>query len=359
MHQTMARVWRGDSPYLRWLMYPLLITLSLINRIILSVREYMYRTNIFKTQEAPIPVISVGNISLGGTGKTPVVEKLSLWLKEQGCNPVIISRGYRREKKGVFQVDPRSETPRTAGDEAFMLARKTGVPVIVGVDRGEAIALGIRSVNAGVAILDDGFQRRDIVKDVEIVVMNGSLAPESLALFPLGSLREPVERVRNADVVLVNKGKPSDGLGPSNGLDPVMEGIPSFPIRHRPLHLVHMKGQRIGHYRYLKGKRIIAFSGLGDNESFFGLLEELGATIISRVPFPDHNGYTEKDLDRILSRGPVDMIVTTEKDAVKIECLKYPDNLFYLTIEMEIGDEERLFQTVLRKIEGKLCQIKC
>ena len=120
-----------------------------------------------------------------------------------------------------------------------------------------------------------------------------------------------------------------------------------------------MKGQRIGHYRYLKGKRIIAFSGLGDNESFFGLLEELGATIISRVPFPDHNGYTEKDLDRILSRGPVDMIVTTEKDAVKIECLKYPDNLFYLTIEMEIGDEERLFQTVLRKIEGKLCQIKC
>jgi len=347
MRNTVIRVWKGELPFVRQLLLPLLYFASLIYGVCLKAREAMYRNGFMKINEMAIPVVSVGNITLGGTGKTPVVEKISRRLKEEGFSPAIITRGYGREKRGIFPVNTREHVARDVGDEAYMLARKNPIPVVVGSDRAGAVQLAMERFGADVAILDDGFQRRDIRKDLEILILSGSDAGAGKALFPLGSLREPITRVKDADVVLVSKDEAA-GERP-----PFMRNKPAFRVKFRPLHLFHMKENLIGHYRYLEGKRVLAFSGLGDNESFFSLLGNLGARVVRTISFADHHRYTEKDMDDLRACADAEMLVTTEKDAVKIQELEYPQQLFYLAVEMEIEGEERLFQLIREKIERK------
>ena len=246
MREVIIRAWKGEPAWLRRVLYPLLLAASMTYSACLMVRELLYRRGCMKVSHMPIPVISVGNITLGGTGKTPVVERLSLRLKEGGFSPAIVTRGYRRRKEGIFQVNARKDSALDVGDEAFMLSRKTGVPVIVGADRAQAIRLGMKEQRINVAILDDGFQRRDIGKDIEILVLKGGEAAGGLdrRLFPLGSLREPLERVRDADIIVVNKGEP-DGETRK-----MIASLPVFPMSYRPLHLVHMRRNRIGSYPY-------------------------------------------------------------------------------------------------------------
>jgi len=344
MGNTIVRVWNGDAKFIRWVLYIPLAFFSYLYQIGLYAREYMYRSGLIKTERAVIPVISVGNISLGGTGKTPVVERLSKRLKEEGLNPGIITRGYKRKKKGIFSVDTKNDTAHNVGDEAFMLAKRTNIPVFVGKDRLAAIEYGIGSSGIDIAILDDGFQVRNLAKDVELLILNGSESLEKHELFPLGPYREPLVRIRDSHVILVNKGT----------LDKsalyFTRAIPKFHIRYKPLHLYNMKRNLIAHYLFLKGKCVVAFSGLGDNRSFFNLLRDIGADIVHEISFPDHHRYTEKDLRKCSSGKAIDCVITTEKDAVKIAHMNVPENLFYLSIEAVIEDEKKLMAFLLKKI---------
>jgi tetraacyldisaccharide 4'-kinase len=344
MRNTIIRVWNGEAKFIRWVLYIPLAFFSYLYQIGLYAREYMYKSGLMKTERAVIPVISVGNIALGGTGKTPVVEKLSKRLKEEGLNPGIITRGYKRKKKGIFSVDIKNDTVQNVGDEAFMLAKRTNIPVVVGKDRLAAIEYGIGSSGIDIAILDDGFQVKKLAKDIELLILKGSESFEKHELFPLGPYREPLARIRDSHAVLVNKGN----LDKSTLY--FTHTIPKFHIRYKPLHLYNMKRNLIAHYRFLKGKRIVAFSGLGDNHSFFNLLRDIGADIVHEISFPDHHRYTEKDLRKCSSREGIDCIVTTEKDAVKIAYMDLPEDLFYLSIEAVIEDEKRLIAFLLKKI---------
>jgi tetraacyldisaccharide 4'-kinase len=344
MRKTILRVWKGDAPYLRLLMLPLLLPLSIGFRAVLAARGFMYERGFLKVTRVPIPIISVGNITLGGTGKTPLVEWLAQRLTEAGFRPGIVLRGYKRERPGTFTVDPETESARSAGDEAYMLARRVPVPVIVGADRAKAIEVGMEEGAIDVALLDDGFQRKNLHKDLDILLLSGATGKESGRLFPLGSLREPIDCVRKADVVVVNKGELEEGTRR------LVAGIPVFRMRYRPLHLYNLKRDLAGHFGFIKGRRTLAFSGLGDNESFFGLLESLGADLVDRISFPDHHDYSAEDMLQLASRRGVDIIVTTEKDAVKVKALPYPGNLFYLAIAVEIEGEERLFDIVRSRI---------
>ncbi|MHB8109018.1 MAG: tetraacyldisaccharide 4'-kinase [Syntrophorhabdaceae bacterium] len=328
----------------RWFLYIPLAFISYLYHIALFAREFMYRTGIMKTHSAPIPVISVGNITLGGTGKTPVVERLSRRFKDKGYNPGIITRGYMRKKSGTFAVDVKNDSARTAGDEAFMLARKTRVPVIVGKDRLTAIECGIENCHIDVAILDDGFQVRDLKKDADILILNGRESLGRQELFPLGPYREPIARVRASDTILVSKSEPD------RATVYFTRGIPRFQVRHKPVHLYNIKQNAIAHYNYLKGKKIHAFAALGDNRSFFDLLRQIGANIISETSYPDHHRYTQRDINKMEIAGDAECIVTTEKDAVKLLDLELPDNLFYLSIEARIEDEDTLMELLLKKI---------
>jgi tetraacyldisaccharide 4'-kinase len=203
----MTRIWRNEAPLARGVLFVPLFLLSLLYRAALAARDAGGALGFGKAEGADIPVISVGNLSMGGTGKTTVVERLSRELKARGFHPGIVMLGYRKKKKGAFAVDGRRDTAEDAGDEAVMLARRTMLPVLVGKRRIVSIRRGVRDFGIDVAIFDDGFQVRNVRKDVETVILAGRQPPSALHLFPLGFLREPLEKVRKADIIFVTKGE--------------------------------------------------------------------------------------------------------------------------------------------------------
>lgn len=343
MRRMMVRVWNGQAPVLRGFLFLPLLVLSGLYWMALVARESLYRRGLLGTDKAAIPVVSVGNISLGGTGKTTVVERLSRELKSRGLRPGIIMRGYKKKRAGAFAVDPKKDTAESAGDEAAMLAKRTMLPVLVGKKRKEGIERGIREFGIDIAIFDDGYQVRNVHKDVEVLVLSGQAGEDSMHLFPLGFLRDPLEMVKKADVLLVNKGELTGRVKEAAA------GIPAFQVRYRPLYLYSLKRRAMTDYRYVRGKKTLAFSGLGDNGSFFNLLRDIGADLVRTVEFPDHHRYSPKDLKRLYSWDDAEIFVTTEKDAVKIEHMEVEDNLFYLSIEAQIEDETTLIDLVLSK----------
>jgi tetraacyldisaccharide 4'-kinase len=179
---------------------------------------------------------------------------------------------------------------------------------------------------------------------MELLVLKGNGPLKNHQLFPLGPYREPLARVRSSHAVLVNKGNLDKDMLNFTG------AIPTFNIRYKPLHLYNVKRNLIAHYDFLRGKRVAAFCGLGDNHSFFSLLKDIGAHVSHEIHFPDHHRYTEMDLKKCASFADTDCIVTTEKDAVKIAHMDIPENLFYLSIEAVIEDEKKLMELLLTKI---------
>ncbi len=348
MRDTIVRVWRGEAQTLRLILYIPLLLLSALYRLCLVVRECSYRKGLLRIEKARIPVISVGNITLGGTGKTPIVDIISRRLKEKGFNPGIITRGYMRKRQGTFHVDAGKDTAEEVGDEAMMLAKRSKVPVIVGTSRVRAINKGIEMFNIDTAILDDGFQLRNIKKDMDILVLNGRQGAAAGCLFPLGPYREPEERVGEADVILVNKGEPGSRMQCHAG------PIPTFRVAYKPAYLYDMRNDRFAHYNFIAGKRVLAFCGLGDNQSFFDLLNDLGAEVVHAISYPDHHVYTERDIEKCASFRDVHCMVTTEKDAVKLVRMKLPENLFYISIDVVIEEEERFLELITDRIS--LCR---
>ncbi len=341
----MTRIWRGEAKRARLLLFAPLFVVSFLYGLAVKATERRWRQKADMIDRAPIPVISVGNITVGGSGKTPVVEKLAHRLQAKGYRPCIILRGYRRKKKGVFSVDLQKDTHETAGDEAYMLAKRTRLPVVVGKRRIEAIDEGISRFGATVALLDDGYQVKNLKKDLEILVLNASTV-QNPDLFPLGPLREPLDAVGRADIMLVNKGEPDDTI-----LD-LAAGIPLFRVNYRPLHLFCMHHESMVHHGFLRGKRVLAFCGLGDNKPFFNLLRTLGAIVVREAEFEDHHHYTMADVVKLRASTDIDMMVTTEKDAVKLETMDIPENLFYLAIEAVIEREAELVDLIVNRLQG-------
>lgn len=308
------------------------------------VRGALYRSGLLRVQRVSIPVVSVGNISMGGTGKTTVVEKLCRELQGRGFKPGIITRGYRRRKSGTFVVDPRTDSAQSAGDEAFMLARRTMLPVIVGKNRAEAVTRGMQESGIDIAVLDDGFQVRDLYKDVEVLVANGKEHDDALHLFPLGFLREPLPAARRADMLIVNNGELHERM------KPYASAVPVFRMKYRPLHLHNIRQEAAVDFRAVNGKRVVGFAGLGDNSAFFALLRQLGADLIAAVEFDDHHRYGNGDMRRLAAFQDAEMVVTTEKDAVKLDRGRAMDNLFYLAVEAQIEEEQTLVELVQNKV---------
>ncbi len=346
MGSAIVKLWNGELRGLsRWAIYIPLSLLAFIYKGIISLREWAYEKGIIKTEEMGIYVISVGNLALGGTGKTSVVERLSFLLKEKGMRPGIITRGYKRRKKGTFCVDIKKDKAIDVGDEAFMLAEKTSVPVLVGEKKYEAVRLGIKDFKIDVAILDDAFQTKNIKKDLEIVIIKGDKTNNRYGLFPLGPYREPLTALKRADIVLIGQG--SHDVCQNS----FIQGIPRYGIKYRPAYLYNLKHHMMGHYNIIRGNNVLAFSGLGDNKSFYRMIESLGGNIVDKISFPDHYKYREKDIEALSRIKGVDFIVTTEKDAVKLMDLHIPENLFYLGVNLEIERENEFMDNILSRID--------
>ena len=317
----------GENLPARILLAPLTL-LSFLYSLAVRLRVFFYRQGIYRSRSLPCRVISVGNLTLGGTGKTPFVILLAEMIRRRGYRTAILSRGYKGKYEGPSAVvsdgDRILMDPLQAGDEPCLLARKLkGVPVIVGRERWVAGRLAIDRFRTEVIILDDGFQHLALNRDLNFLLLD-SLSPfGNGSLFPRGELREPLSQIRRADALVLTKGGMDDiiiNLG--KRFMNLSEGRPVFRVRYEPEEIRVWGQEKVLPCLNLKKKRILAFSGLARPESFEKTLRDLGADIVQVETFPDHYTYEGKDLERLKEkalRAGAEAMVTTEKDMVRIQ----------------------------------------
>ncbi|MCX5707377.1 MAG: tetraacyldisaccharide 4'-kinase [Candidatus Omnitrophica bacterium] len=293
-------------------------------------------------------VISVGNITVGGTGKTVMVERIAGYLQENGHKVAVLSRGYKRPGSKAIKSAPGYET---MGDEPFMISQKfPDVLVLVDPDRVRSARSAIAVHGVDTVILDDGFQQWKVKKDLEIVMLDGKNPFGNRRLLPRGILRQPLFTLKNADVfVLTNTGKAQlsktrELLLRMNSRAIVLEAEHSV----NGLSRLSRKEERLS-ADYLTGQKVALFCGLGNSDSFRNLAGKLGLKEELFFEFPDHYRYQEEDIEKIVNQSRQKgfiALVTTEKDAVRIPLAarkRFGENIFVLAVELKFKDEEQRF----------------
>jgi len=308
------------------------LPLALAFRAASALRRALYRAGILGSWRAPVPVIVVGNITAGGTGKTPLVIAVVEILRAAGRSPGVVSRGYGRvppteaDPRGVVRVLPGVATPEHFGDEPVLIARRTRVPVYLSPDRPAAArALLAAHPEVDVLVSDDGLQHYALARDVEIAVVDGERRFGNGLPLPSGPLREPVSRLAQVDCAVVNGGSSDAVPAPRQ-----------FAMRLGGERFVSLSGQDLAPEEFAlaaRGHRVAAVAGIGSPARFFAHLERLGVAA-ERHPFPDHHHFQPREL-----RLPgADLVVMTEKDAVK--CAAFADaRMWFLRIEAALPPE--------------------
>jgi len=320
------------------------------------IRNWCYDAGVFRSNNVRVPVISVGNITAGGTGKTPIVEYIVSRLLASGKRIAVVSRGYKRITHGTFIVSDGTRCfggPQEAGDEPMQLARKFPTATVV-VDeqrsRGAEAALRLKEIDA--IVLDDGFQHRALGRDLDIVVMDGSESVMGEPMIPSGLRREPFPALRRAGIVVVTRNQISERMRTFiRNYTPA----PLVCMMFKPLSLTEAGSNERLRYQDLKGKRCIAFCGIGNPRSFVVTLGEAGIRPLDTLFFPDHHAYSPADIQTIVSlakRCDAAILMTTEKDAVRLDqtLLSRIDKslrLLALTIGAEIMEGEESFHRLL------------
>jgi tetraacyldisaccharide 4'-kinase len=300
---------------------------ALVYRGGLILRRAAYATGALRTRRLPCRVVAVGNLTLGGTGKTPLVELIARELAARGRRVVVLSRGYRRRARGPLAVvsdGDRLLVPVTeAGDEPYLLARRLpGVPVIVGRDRYRAGELAVARFAPDVLLLDDGFQQMRLASDVAVVALDARAPWGRRGLFPRGTLREPPAALARAHLlVLTHVGGAAD---PAWAERQVRRRAPRAPIAHadyEPEALEDVGAGAVLPLDALRGRPCVAFAGIGAPDRFVETLAELRVAPRDFVAFPDHHAYTRAEvraLETRAHRAGADVLLTTEKDAVRL-----------------------------------------
>jgi tetraacyldisaccharide 4'-kinase len=333
-----------------------LSALSVGYRMALRVRDLAYRGGILRTGRLPCPVVSVGNLTLGGSGKTPTVELAVRTLRELGAAPAVISRGYGRQSRGVRVVADRDGVradARTAGDEPRLLAeRLPGVVVVVGENRHEAGRVAVEAHGATALVLDDGFQHRTLAKDLEILVVQAGAPWGNARVFPRGMLREPLAGLARADAVLVTN--PADAgrveavaatVRRFNGRAPVL----AASYQHEEA--IETRSGRRAPVTELAGRRLMAFAGLGSPQGFADTLDAAGVRRAGLAEFPDHHWFTAADVRELVRdahAAGAEGLVTTEKDWMRLRDLPPPPlPLWVLPVRLVLERGHDVWQRLL------------
>ncbi len=301
--------------------------LSRLYSFLVQIRCYCYQKGILKARKLSCKVISIGNITLGGTGKTPAAIYIAGLLKERGKRVAVLSRGYKgKNGKNVKLVSDGASTflePGQSGDEPYLLAeRLKGVPVVIGKDRFLAGQYAISQFSSEVVILDDGFQHLRLKRDLDIVLIDITRQLGNGHLIPRGILRESPGNLSRASLFILTHGEESgeDIKALKNRLTSLNEKAEIFTATHEARFLFDSEGGEKKNPGCLKGKKVMAVSGIANPQSFASLLTAYGAIIKERMVFPDHHYYSKEDIELINERSKgVDIIVTTEKDWVKLK----------------------------------------
>lgn len=304
------QAWYSKAAWL-WLLAPLSGLFSLIT----ALRRGLYRLGFKKVYRAPVPVIVVGNLTVGGNGKTPLVVWLVYWLRAQGYQPGVISRGYGGKSDSYPLLLTIETHAAQAGDEPVLIYRRTQCPVVVGPKRKEAAAL-LAQQGVDIIISDDGLQHYALARDIELIVIDGQRRFGNGQLLPMGPLREGVWRLKQADAIINNGGPVKPGeylmtLAPGL-LQPVSKNLSQNAIAPQA------------------GQRVHALAGIGHPPRFFNTLSQLGFELASQQALGDHQPVTLAQLTSL----DADPLLITEKDAVK-----WPgghDNTWYLPVDAQL-----------------------
>ena len=311
----------------------ILLPFSWLFCLLVQIRRLLYRLRIFRTSHLDVPVIVVGNITVGGTGKTPLVIELANLLKKHGYRPGVISRGYGGKARTWPQQVRWDGDPTMVGDEAILIARRTHCPMAVGPDRAASAKALLKYTDCNVIISDDGLQHYALGRDVEIAVIDGIRRYGNEKCLPAGPLREPVKRLDQVNFKITN-------------------GIASpeeFAMTYKAEKLCRADDPAVTlDLSSLENQTVHAIAGIGNPQRFFDQLKQSGLEIIEHA-FPDHYPFKKSDLDF----GEIQPIVITEKDAVKCQRF-YLHNVWYQPIKAILDNQftEQLL-VMLERINGQ------
>ena len=332
----------------------LLTSASVVYCSIIRLRNFFYDKHIFKEHNTPIPVVSIGNVTVGGTGKTPLV----IWLCKQlsqNYNCVILTRGYKAHN---------SYCAKRNTDEPEMLSKSCpDAKVIVNPNRVVGAAEAIGKFNTKLIIMDDGFQHRRLARDLDIVTIDATRPFGYGKIIPAGLLREPVSSLKRADAVVITR---CDTANESelNKLEEKLKAInPKIIVSrsiHAPVHAININKEEIN-LQQLKDKKVFAFCGIGNPEAFLHTIRNLGCDIAGSKIYNDHHNYINDDLSDICKQAKhskAEIILTTQKDWTKISVLNTAENnltLAYIAIEFKfLAGETKLRNLIQDKIAGKI-----
>ena len=340
-------------------------------------RLWMYDNRVIRNRAIGCLVVSIGNVTCGGTGKTPVVEVFARTLSQKGRRVAVLSRGYRSRDRGLWtklrkkfsskkmEVPPRVVSDGknllldsvTAGDEPFMLASNLkNVVVLVDKDRVKSGLYAIEEFGTDTLILDDGFQYLNLKAHINILLVDSTSPFDNHHVLPRGLLREPIKNIRRADYIFLTK---SDGsprlrhlkafLRRQNHLAEIIECC------HKPQYLedVFQRGERLP-LEYLKGKKVASISAIANPDSFNAFLSELGGNIVEEVHFADHHRYRQQELIDFINKAKTagaEVIMTTEKDAVRMPRLDRRDlPILFLRVQIDILSGQENFDQCISRI---------
>jgi len=319
----------------------LLAPISFLFRVVAAARRASYRFGLATTTRLPVPVIVVGNITAGGTGKTPLTLWLAAVLRKQGRSPGIVCRGYGGTARAPQPVRPDSD-PYACGDEAVLLARRSGCPVWTGADR-PAAARGLLAAAPGcdVVVSDDGLQHYALARDLEICVVDGERGFGNGWLLPAGPLRESPSRLAAFDAVVINGGSGVD-RSPLPAIRRLNAQCLGMKLEVRGFWNLQHVDRRVG-VEHFRGKRVHAIAGIGNPGRFFQHLQGMGLDFVPHS-FPDHHPFTASDL----AYAGAEAVVMTEKDAVK--CQRFAAKTCW-ALAVDAVPDSGLDELVLHKLD--------
>ncbi len=347
-----------------------LYVFSLVYEQLVNIKLMGYKLGLSGKERLNCYVISLGNITVGGTGKTPTAQRLAREIRDMGYRVVILNRGYRSKWRGEIGIVSDGKTLKMdaaeAGDEAYMLAKHLPeVPVVIGAERAVTGQYAIEELGAEVAILDDGYQHWQLVRDLDILLIDAVNVFGNGHILPRGTLRESISHIRRADVCLMTKvdqAEPGsreyirDTVKKYNPAAQIVESI-HYPQRLMPLSEwfsdLTAEGVPVSE---ISGKRIMAVSAIGNPASFERTLKDLGSVIIESLRYPDHHEYTVREMNDVFGQAEnlgAEAIVITEKDAVKIPAevagKDWSIPIFVICVEVKLKDGAKRFREELRR----------
>ncbi|RLB71961.1 MAG: tetraacyldisaccharide 4'-kinase [Deltaproteobacteria bacterium] len=339
---------QGARNFQERLLLFLLLPFSYLYGVIVWVRNRCYQFGWFSSYRASLPVVSVGNLAVGGTGKTPVVDWLVKEFQKQGKRPAVVSRGFAGNFSGDVGVVSSGAgilmTAAECGDEPCLLAKRNpDCPVFIAKKRVDAIKIIESSKNVDLIILDDGFQHQAVKRDVDLVLLDSTSPLGNGKPLPAGNLREFPGALKRADLLLMTR------AGVQNRQH--FMGFKVYESYHQlSTTAISLDGQAVP-VSQLSGLKVLAFAGIADPENFFVSLENAGFRLDCKLGFADHVTYQGEILNKLqLAAADVDALITTEKDAVKLSADMFELPCYQLPMDIKINNSKELFDRLTNRL---------